>query len=315
MRTRMTHLAFTSPTVMHAVIATSLSHLLHLTPAPSPARTTYTMLESHHWQTSISQYSRELSHGASPQNMDALFSTCLLLTSHIFTLDSTTSTNPKTASFVYTIDTNPQALSWLTMQSGLRHLLAQTKPFLTQSIWFQTFMNTRSANAFFEDHRPGPVDLHPGLAALCGIVSEDDSEANNPYVWPLRMLTPLLALERSPRSFHHYCNFMGRLMPDFYDCLRRRRAPALVVLAWWMALMLAAAGEVWWLGGRLRSELVAVCMFLEGREGGEGGDERVRRLLGFPARACGYKLGWEDDDIDDGGGLGVDGNEDGETHG
>ncbi|PLN84590.1 hypothetical protein BDW42DRAFT_199367 [Aspergillus taichungensis] len=316
MRTRMTHLAFTSPTVMHAVLATSLSHLLHLTPTTSPTRTTYTILESTHWQRSISQYSRELSHGATAQNMDALFSTCLLLTSHTFMLPPSPSNpnpDPKTTSFIYTIDTNPQALNWLTMQSGLRHLLTLAKPYLPQSIWFQTFMSTRSANAFFEDHRPGPVDLHPGLAALCNIVSEDDTESNNPYVWPLRMLTPLLALERSPRSFHHYCNFMGRLMPEFYERLRKRCVPALVVLAWWMALMLAAAGEVWWLGPRLRAELLAVCMFLEGTT-----DERVRRLLGFPARACGYRLKWEGEgEIDDGdeGGLGVDGDGDGGTGG
>ncbi|PLB39130.1 Zn(II)2Cys6 transcription factor domain-containing protein [Aspergillus candidus] len=309
MRTRMTHLALSSPTVMHAVLATSLSHLLHLTPASSPTRTTYTMLESHHWQRSISQYARELSHGASPKNMDALFSTCLLLTSHTFMLDPSSSSNdPRKTSFIYTIDSNPHALSWLTMQSGLRHLLSLTSSYLPQSIWFTTFMSTRSDNAFFEDHRPGPIDLHPDLAALCNIVSEDDTESNNPYVWPLRMLTPLLELERSPRSFHHYCNFMGRLMPDFYECLGRREVPALVILAWWMALMMGAAGDVWWLGGRLRSELGAVCMFLEGSR-----DGRVRRLLGVPARACGYVLEW--DGVDDGDGdvleVGEDG--DGET--
>ncbi|KAL4891729.1 hypothetical protein BDV59DRAFT_63035 [Aspergillus ambiguus] len=272
MRSKMIELAFENPLLMHGIIATAASHLRHTV----PNNTHYKMLEAHHWQQSISQYSKEISAGVGPHNMDPLFSNCMLMTAHSFNLETY---NPR-SSFIFTND--PESLNWLFLQSGLRHLLGFARPWLYSSMWWEMFKQPRQENPLFDDHRPGRDGLHPLLADICGI-EDTTTEEENPYLWPLRMLTPLLSLERSIRSLMHYSNFMGRLLPDYLEKLRQKDPPALVILSWWLALM--SSTDLWWLQNRVQSECTAICMFLE-----DSNDPRILELLEFPAQACGYLL-------------------------
>ncbi|KAB8227772.1 Zn(II)2Cys6 transcription factor domain-containing protein [Aspergillus alliaceus] len=272
MRGKMIRLAFDSPFLMHSIIGAATSHLRRIYPEdPS-----YTMVEAYHWQRAIKQYSEEISTSVGPHNMDPLYSACLLMTIHSFGLEEY---NPR-SSFVFSDD--PDALNWLMLQSGLRHLLELTVPWLTQSIWWGVFKQSREGNPLYDDHRPGRVGLHPGLADICGI-DDTTTEETNPYHWPLRMLTPLLSLERNSKTFTQYTNFMGRLLPDFYEQLLKKDPPALIILSWWLSLVLAV--DVWWMETRAKSECVAICMYLE-----ESRDPRILRLLEFPAETCGYLL-------------------------
>lgn len=183
-------------------------------------------------------------------------------------------------SWVFSND--PADLNWLLLQGGLRFLFQRTGQWLSSSLWLATFMEVHDYDIDFEDDRPGRVDLDPDLADLCGI-DESSTTKNNPYLWPLRMLTGLLSLKPEHRSHQAYSMWMGRLEPGYLDCLVRREPPALVLLAWWLALM--ASLDDWWVRTRVRSECTAICMFLEGSE-----DLLVRRLLEFPAERCGYLL-------------------------
>ncbi|RHZ45117.1 Zn(II)2Cys6 transcription factor domain-containing protein [Aspergillus thermomutatus] len=272
MRNQLTQLAFNTPFLMHTVIAVATSHLRYVV----PDNTTYKMAEAYHWQQAISQYSKELACTVGPHNMDALFSTCLLMTVHSFALEEY---NPR-RSFVFSDD--PGALSWLTLQGGLRHLLGLTQPWLCISMWWEIFMASREETQAFGDHGPGRVGLHPELADICGI-DDTATEESNPYLWPLRMLTPLLQAERSIKSFSKYTNFMGRLLPSFWAQLAKKDPPALIILSWWLALMDSV--RLWWAENRVRSECAAICMYLENSE-----DPRILKLLEFPAEVCGYLL-------------------------
>lgn len=256
---------------MHALIATTTTHLCHIV----PDNTSYKAIEAYHWREAVSQYSTEISSAIGPGNMDALISACLLLTMNSFMLEEF---NPL-SSFVFS--NNREALNWLMLQSGLRHLLHLTEAWFPQSLWFDSFMASRGEESSFEDHRRGRDGLDPEMADLCGI--GDESDDANPYWWPLRMLAHIVPIERSIRSFVRYTNFVGRLMPEYYEKLLQRDPPALVILAWWLALM--SFVPVWWIGTRVRSECVAICLFLE-----NGDDPRVLRLLEFPAQTCGYLL-------------------------
>ncbi|GAB1193207.1 hypothetical protein APSETT444_002410 [Aspergillus pseudonomiae] len=272
MRGKMIQLAFDSPFLMHAIIGAATSHLRRIYPEDN----TYTMVEAYHWQKAINQYSEEISTAVGPHNMDPLYSACLLMTIHSFSLEEY---NPR-SSFVFSDD--PEALNWLMLQSGLRYLLGLTVPWMTQSMWWDVFKRSREGNPLYDDHRPGRVDLHPELADICGI-DDTTTEETNPYHWPLRMLTPLLSLERSIKTFTHYTNYMGRLLPDYYDQLLKKDPPALIILSWWLAMIVNL--DVWWMETRARSECVAICMYLE-----ESDDPRILSLLEFPAQACGYLL-------------------------
>ena len=247
-------------------------HLCHIVPDNSA----YKVTEAYHWREAISQYSNEISTRVGLHNMDALFSSCILMTFNSFSLEEF---NPR-SSFVFS--DRPESLNWLVLQSGLRHLLYMTRPWLSQSIWFEMFMSGRGDERTYEDNRPGRVDLDPDMADLCGI-DESTTEETNPYHWPLRMLTNLLPLERTYSSFPKYTNFMGRLLPEYYEKLLQKDPPALIILSWWLALMNSI--PMWWMETRVKSECVAICMFLEDSE-----DPLVLKLLEFPAESCGYLL-------------------------
>jgi hypothetical protein len=257
---------------MHAIIGIATTHLCSVVPDNSQYRIT----EAHHWCQAIHQYSNEVSTGITKENMDKLYSTCILLTVHSFMLDEF---NPR-ASFVFSKD--PTTLNWLFLQSGLRYLLERTMPWMSESIWWATFMDSRTPDIDFEDKRPGRVGLDPDFADLCGI-DETSTVDNNPYLWPLRMLMWLLFLEMAPKSSQTYNMWMGRLEPEYYDRLLAKDPPALVILAWWLALICHV--DEWWMENRARSECTAICMLLE-----DSLDPLVLKLLEFPAQSCGYLL-------------------------
>ncbi|KAJ5436034.1 Aflatoxin biosynthesis regulatory protein [Penicillium cf. griseofulvum] len=269
---KVVELAFETPFLMHAIIASATTHLCTLLPDNKE----YRLAEAYHWQQTINQYSTEFSKNITRQNMDQLYSTCMMVSMHSFLRETF---NPHT-SFVFTTD--PTALNWLQLQAGLRYLLNRTLPWLPQSIWWTLFMESRDLALNFEDKRPGRVGLDPDLADLCGI--EDDSTVeSNPCLWPLRMLMGLLPFERTTESLKVYNTWMGRLESPFYECLLRKEPAALVLLAWWLGLMCYV--EEWWVEMRVRSECTAICMFLE-----DSCDPLVLKLLEFPASCCGYLL-------------------------
>ncbi|KAK4863517.1 hypothetical protein LT330_002295 [Penicillium expansum] len=174
---KMVQLAFETPFLMHAIIAAATTHLCTLL----PENKAYRLAEAYHWQQTINQYSTEVSTKITRSNMDKLYSACLMISMHSFIQENF---NPR-LSFVFTTD--PTALTWLRLQTGLRYLLEHTTPWLPQSMWWTVFMETRDPSLDFEDRCPGRVDLDPELADLCGI-SDDTTVEENPYLWPLRML-------------------------------------------------------------------------------------------------------------------------------
>jgi hypothetical protein len=132
----------------------------------------------------------------------------------------------------------------------------------------------------------GREDLDPTLATLCDI-DDTTTEETNPFHWPLRMLSPLLRIPRDQLEESRITNFMGRLPPDYLNLLASKEPRALLLLAYWLALMCSSVHE-WWVYARVRSECLAICMYLE-----RCGDERIVdfNLLEFPAAACGYRYG------------------------
>ncbi|KAJ5156408.1 hypothetical protein N7492_009211 [Penicillium capsulatum] len=269
---KMTRLAFETPFLMHAIIGLATTHLCTVLPENSSFRVN----EAFHWRQSIVQYSQELSASVNEQNMDKLYSTCIVLTVYAFYLEEF---SPR-SSFVFSSDQT--TLNWLLLQGGLRYLLERTQPWLSQSMWWATFMESHDCDVNLEDHRPGRTDLDPEFADVCGI-TEICTTKSNPCLWPLRMLTNLLPLERGPESRQQYFMFMGRLESPYLDRLLQKDTGALLILAWWLALMCKI--DEWWAETRVRSECTAICMRLEDSQ-----DPRVLRLLEFPASCCGYLL-------------------------
>ncbi|CAG7924538.1 unnamed protein product [Penicillium olsonii] len=269
---KMVGLAFETPFLMHSIIGAATTHLCTLL----PDNKAYRVAEAYHWQQTINQYSMAVSVPVTRENMDKLYSACMMISMHSFLQETFT---PRT-SFVFSTD--PASLNWLRLQGGLRYLLQQASHWLPESMWWTVFMQARDPNIDFEDKRPGRVGLDSDLADLCGI-TEDTTVESCPLLWPLRMLMSLLSVERGTASLQKYNTWMGRIDNSFYECLCRKDTPALVLLAWWLGLMCYV--EEWWVEMRVRSECTAICMFLE-----DSSDPLVLKMLEFPASCCGYLL-------------------------
>lgn len=185
----------------------------------------------------------------------------------------------------WVLSDDPSAMNWLSVQGGLRCLLEFLHPWLSDSVWSDSFKRS-STYEFYDDHRMGREDLDPTLATLCDI-DDTTTEETNPFHWPLRMLSPLLRIPRDQLEESRITNFMGRLPPDYLNLLASKEPRALLLLAYWLALMCSSVHE-WWVYARVRSECLAICMYLE-----RCGDERIVdfNLLEFPAAACGYRYG------------------------
>lgn len=257
---------------MHAVLGAGTIHLTNI----SPSEESYKAAAAFHWGRAINLYQKEISKPIGPHNMDALMSTCMLMTVLSF------STGKYRPADSWVFSTDPTALNWLLVQCGLRLLLTRVGKYLPQSIWFDVFMESDDEHRTFDDHRPGKEGLHPGLAELCDI-DDTTTEDDNPYHWPLRMLSPMLPITVDKYTALKITPFMGRLLPDYTTLLIKKDPRAMLILSYWLGKMCEMEG--WWGFFRVHAECVAICMYLENSE-----DARILKLLEYPAEKCGYLL-------------------------
>jgi hypothetical protein len=257
---------------MHSILAVSAAHFRRL----YPHQQTHRLAEIYHWQHAIVLFQRVISSPIKIEEMDAVLSTCMLLTTPSLSTERFDPSN----SWIFNSD--PQALGWLQQQSGLKGLLAELKDQLRHSVWIHVFNDADDAFDTSSDERPGTVGLPPAFVELCGL-DETSTVDNNPYHAPLRLLTPLISLDDDIRTFTKRISFMGRIQPPFFRLLLQKDPPALLILSYWFGQM-CRIGK-WWYHDRARSECMAICTYLE-----ELGDPRILVLLEVPARDCGYRL-------------------------
>lgn len=255
---------------MHAVIGTAATHLCHVMPDDPSIK----VLQAYHFHQAIRQYKREIERNIGEHNMDGLLSTCMLLSIVSFPGEC-----KPADSWVFSND--PTDLNWLLVQGGLRYLLGYTGRYLNKSIWRDVYRES-DEDGTFDDHRPGAEGILPGFAELCEI-HETTTEDDNPYHWPLRMISAIVKLQTTRRNFAKLGGFMGRLLPDYSNLLLAKDPRALLILSYWLAKMCEV--QNWWVHQRVHSECVATCMYLESVN-----DPRILQLLTYPAEKCGYVL-------------------------
>ncbi|EGE78544.1 C6 transcription factor [Blastomyces dermatitidis ATCC 18188] len=186
----MIRVALQTPYLMHAILGLSNAYLARTLSNSA----SYRVRETGHFSDAIRLYQKELDSQITKDNMDGIMSTCMLL-ADVPLLEADYSPYD---SIVFSSD--PSALNWLLMQSGLSRLMRFTQLYLSESIWLVPFME--SYNHFLEnrDCRTGRDGLHPELAELCEINDGSNNE-NNPYHEPLRSLMPILDMETNPENF------------------------------------------------------------------------------------------------------------------
>src|SRR6266480_6803664 len=182
--------------------------------------------ESYHWGSAIKLFKKELTSQIADYNIDALISTSMLLSSLVYSVEEYDPAD----SWVFSSD--PTALNWLLMQSGIGYILAYSVPYIEQSIWRRALMIYHDEYQLLDNHDPGREGLHSGLADLCEI-NETTTENDNPYHWPLRLLSPLLELQPTRENFDKLNTFVGGLSPKFKSLLIQKDSKALVIFSYW----------------------------------------------------------------------------------
>jgi hypothetical protein len=273
LRTRALSLAQDSPMLMNAVFAFSANHLHTLRPDDAQIRTT----AQHHSQITLQLYTAELKSAAlTVGKVDALIPASLLVSAICFF----TSHSTAASSFVFSDD--PHAADWLRNVCSLGTLLSReaAKPARAQSSWMSVFHPGNHPCACELPERGLGLGVPAAFVQLCHI-DEESTPETNPYFGALRLLAAMMRERASQENFSKLIQFPCRMGRAFRVLLREKDPVALLMLAYWFAKI----GEIdfWWLGTRARSECFAICSYLDGWP-----DERVRGLLVWPMRACGY---------------------------
>ncbi|KAL5000843.1 hypothetical protein BDV10DRAFT_161532 [Aspergillus recurvatus] len=276
MRHEMVHVAFDTPYLMYTLIGCGILHINRISP-PSESRE---VGEAYFWQRALRLYSAALEHPVNQQNVSGLIATSILI--------GVTSIAPLKFeiqdSWVFT--GRGSDLNWLAIQGGLACILKLAGKYVPKSIWGVPFSQSQGfeSQLFRYEITKGREGLHPDLADLCGITDETN-EQTSPYWEPIKLLTPLMELERNAQNASQCTTWMGRLDPTFVNLCRERDPRALVILAYWMGLMCLRAQWAPWVEVRIRKECIAVCMYLESL-----GDPVIRPFLEYPSAAAGYVL-------------------------
>ncbi|KAE8372229.1 hypothetical protein BDV26DRAFT_105026 [Aspergillus bertholletiae] len=259
---------------MYTILAVGTLHLNRT----APNNKMWQLAETYFWQRAIKLYQAALTSNVTVQNVDALLSTCMFM--------GIVSLCPQgiTPADSWVFSDKPDAMNWLCLQGGIRCIITLVQSFIDSSIWASPFQEAHKdeLQLFENTIQQGRKGLDPDLADLCGI-DESTTAQTNPYYEALRMLTALFDLERSFENSAKCTTFIGRFTTDFLALLRQKDPPALLILAQWIGLMCTMSHWQPWIFGRLVTEGIAICMYLE-----HNPDPRISRLMEFPASACGY---------------------------
>ncbi|KFY44473.1 hypothetical protein V495_03424 [Pseudogymnoascus sp. VKM F-4514 (FW-929)] len=182
--------------LMHAVLAVGATQLRRLDTSNRHIR----LAEMKHWQGALSPFRTALNNPLTRDNCDAILMSSILLNLMAFAFISESDLSPSKS---WVFSSSPDTLNWLYIQLGLRHLLEQTKAFHVESRLIPIFLASDDDRGTFSDESPGINGLPERFVKVCGL-NESSRPENSPYHSALRLLTPLLTLERCSKNMFKY---------------------------------------------------------------------------------------------------------------
>lgn len=274
-------IAIETPHLTHALHAVAATHLSHLLPAAQhPIQHNQNKLAAaYHWQRCLQLFRAELQAGATRQNMDALISTVMLISTHQFMLPDFYSDLSK--SFVYAPAHQREAcLAWLFINSGFQAVWRALGDNAEHSLWMPVLQDADIQSCKPQVlMQPSGDETHYLFLELCEIDACSTAD-ESPYYNALESLLFLRQLSPDGNLFNKLINFLGGIDSRYHRLLVLRDKRALIILAHWLALMCEI--QQWWIIGRCKAECLAITTFLM-----HDRDWRVLKLLEYPARMAG----------------------------
>jgi hypothetical protein len=179
--------------------------------------------------------------------------------------------------------TTGEALSWLRIHEGMRLLWYLSQPFAPGRM-FNELVNTPD-HAFIMTKLdpvipPGIDGIPPDFVELCNM-DENSTLDNHPYQKAVRTLMPLLDLEWNGVNRLKFMSFSAMMDSRYKQLLKEKEPAALVLLAWWYALVLRSQ---WYLARRASLECRSICIYLSRKC---PDNTLIQRLLRFPQMRTG----------------------------
>ncbi|KAF2163963.1 hypothetical protein M409DRAFT_68205 [Zasmidium cellare ATCC 36951] len=272
-------LALNAGHLVHAIIAISAAHLAERQTSPKE-RKKFWIASTLHYHHSLSMYSSAIVHDLQEQDADAIFA-CGLLHAMLAFIKT-----PKASEHVALEDDNGP--TWIMSMRGIRTLLdtAGLRQRLENGIWlpliqeFDQWRNTGVDDLSHSGSQQGSCTIN-SFGDLC------DPEPTSPYIAETDMQLAMLDKLFHPNATYHnitgFLAFIADATPQFINRLRADEEEALLVLAHWCALF--SRFDQWWISESATIECTRICAHLD-----KSNNSRIRALLSFPAKACGYEL-------------------------
>jgi len=240
-------------------------------------------------------FNAALSRPINDSDRDAIFLTSILLAA--IALYSLESTSAETAWPLTPLPScqQPELLDWLRMKMGVGAIFHATNPMRPGGLFNRhsivSTSDTKShtspssdSDSTSPDTPPGTLCIPTPFMTLYNIHPSSHAQ-NNPYHTAVHILSRLWTTECNDTNIMKFFAFTQNMTPEFKALLEARDAKALLLLAYWFAMVCKGP---WWLSRRARLEGKAICLWIEvkiGEEGLEGvGSELWQELLGFPRR-------------------------------
>lgn len=251
--------------MMHMVIAIAQLHLAKLQKCSS-----YQYLATRYWQSALAHYRHEIRALKATDMQDssranALVTTTYLLNVLAFCIDDWATEH---SSLDADIDLT---ISSIASAGSLRSLLRIQPDLETTSKW-QSILR-----AFVHSGPALRLDQLPAaFIGFCELHNSSLDDESRLYYRMLCYIVPVLSAQPCTRQIASLFAMVGELWTDLQPRLVARDVKALLLLAWWLALLHRL--DVWWLQSRARSGCAAIVTYLSSVE-----NQKLTKLLEFPA--------------------------------
>jgi hypothetical protein len=279
-------MSFKAPYLLHAILAYSAKHLSFLYPDEQK----YSVAATIHYTRSLQEYSSQLVYHVEQGNANALLAASGILAKLSFINTPVMMANtPLAAATVVP--------AWIRSMQGVKTIMST--PVLRKTleggvmapIWNAYFCTPNSESNLPNDSvdADGSITAMKALKELCSADGDCPSNpgtplAPSPFEMVLKRLEPLVLLPHpSHEKVDQFLAFIATMEPSFIELLERNEPRALLVLAFWCARMPLI--EQWWTGPSAKLECRRICAHLA-----QNADGRIRALLKFPARSCGFEV-------------------------
>ncbi|KAK5114308.1 hypothetical protein LTR62_002559 [Meristemomyces frigidus] len=253
--------AWYDPALMHLALAVSTAHQqrLHCRSNDHSVLSSLRLSAAHHWQSALAIQRTQLAKTDASQNLGISVLKLSLIVIFTFALDDVLPVNTF-------LDGNAEminhAIAPLAACNGFRAFKPSSDRLIALdqgSPAASVLTSADDSDHTFTDVQPGVEGLPPTFVKLCDLDSNSTCE-NNVYHKIVRLLTPLLRLTPSPNNFVRLMAFGGRIWLDIQPLLQRRDHAALLLVAYWLALLRQV--NQWWILTRARTACDAIVNYL-----------------------------------------------------